>query len=183
MNRRMLACVATVGLIVSSAGSSATDLSDRLLDDSAGHDWPAYGRTFGEQHYSPLVAINARNVPRLGLVWSYDLGRGNSISQPIAVDGVLYVATGYSVVRAFDAVTGRLLWQFDPQAAAAAGAKLRNAWGIRGLAWWNGKLYVGTQDGRLIAINANTGKQVWSVMTLESGSVANITGAPRVFDG
>ena len=183
MNRRTLASVVTVGLILSAARSSATDLSGRLLDHSAGRDWPAYGRTFGEQHYSPLAAVDARNVRRLGLAWSYDLGRGNSISQPIAVDGVLYVATGYSVVRAFDATTGRLLWQFDPQAAAAAGAKLRNAWGIRGLAWWNGKLFVGTQDGRLIAIDAGTGKQVWSVMTLDSGSVANITGAPRVFDG
>jgi quinohemoprotein ethanol dehydrogenase len=183
MYRCILARVVTVGLILLGHDSWAAGLSDRLLDGSAGNDWPAYGRTFGEQHYSPLASVNSRNVPQLGLAWFYDLGRGNSISQPIAVDGILYVATGYSVVRAFDAVTGRLLWQFDPHAAVAAGAKLRNGWGIRGLAWWKGKLYVGTQDGRLIAIDAGTGKQVWSVMTLDSSSVGNITGAPRVFDG
>ena len=170
MTRWLLARLPTLGLILFCNGSRAADLSDLLLDRSGGNDWPAYGRTFGEQHYSPLASVNTRNVPHLGLAWFYDLGRGNSISQPLAVDGVLYVATGYSVVRAFEAATGRLLWQFDPQAPAAAGAKLRNAWGIRGLAWWNGKLYVGTQDGRLIAIDART--TLYAVATYRAPSTA-----------
>jgi quinohemoprotein ethanol dehydrogenase len=154
-----------------------------LRDDSGGGDWPGYGRSFGEQHYSPLTQVSARTVKRLGLAWSMDLPAGNSISAPIAVNGVLYTATGYSIVRAIDAVSGRLLWSYDPKVPEVAGPKLRTGWGIRGLAWWNGKIYVGTHDGRLVALNAATGKPVWSVRTLASESIDYITGAPRAFDG
>lgn len=155
----------------------------QLVDGSDGADWPAYGRTYGEQHYSPLDLINAGNVDRLGLAWSIDLDTRNSATAPIAVDGILYFATGYSIVHAVEAATGKELWSFDPHAAEAAGIRLRQGWGSRGIAWWNGKVYTGTQDGRLIAIDARTGKPLWSVMTLEKGDYRFISGAPRVFDG
>ncbi len=111
--------------------------------------------------------------------------KGNPVSAPIAVDGVLYVATGYSVVRAVDAASGHELWTYDAQVAAqpAAGIKMRNGWGIRGLAWWDGRLFVGTQDGRLIAIDAKTGREAWSVMTVSPDDVRFISGPPRVFAG
>jgi quinohemoprotein ethanol dehydrogenase len=164
------------------AGASSTT-ETILLDDASGDNWPAFGRTYGEQHYSPLPDINQGNVGRLGLVWSVDLPVGNPASGPIAVDGVLYTSTGYSVVRAFNAATGKRLWEYDPHAAEAAGIKLRQGWGSRGLAWWNGKIYIGTQDGRLIAIDAKTGKQLWQQMTVDKDDVRFISGAPRVFDG
>lgn len=155
-----------------------------LADDSGGDNWGAYGRTFGEQHYSPLTQISDRNVGGLKLLWSMDLPAGaNSATAPIAVDGVLYFASGYSVVSAVDAATGRRLWSYDPEVAKVAGEKLRLAWGSRGIAWWNGKIYTGTHDGRLIAIDAETGKPVWSAMTVEPDDERYITGAPRVFDG
>ena len=154
-----------------------------LIDGNTGNDWAAYGQSFGEQHYSPLTQIDAASVRRLGLAWSYDLPPGNPLSGPLAIDGKLYTATGYSVVRAFDAATGKLLWTFDPKAAEAAGRKLRTGYGIRGLAWWKGKLYVGTQDGRLIAIDAGSGRQLWSAMTVSAGDYRFISGAPRVFAG
>lgn len=154
-----------------------------LLDSSDGRDWPGYGRTHGEQHYSPLDQINQDTVGQLGLAWSMDLGNRNSATVPIAVDGVIYFALGYSVIHAVDAVTGKLLWQYDPEAAKAAGINLRLGWGSRGLAWWNGKIYSGTQDGRLIALDAKTGKLLWSEQTFDKGSPYYITGAPRVFDG
>ena len=72
-------------------------------------------------------------------------------SSPIAVDGVLFYTTGYSVVHAVDVRSGKPLWTYDPKSPQAAPEKLRYSWGSRGLAWWDGKLYVGTQDGRLIA--------------------------------
>lgn len=155
----------------------------KLLDGRERDDWPAYGRTYGEQHYSPLDQINAGTVKQLGLAWYYDLPPGNPLSNPIEVDGKLFTSTGYSVVRAFDAVSGKLLWTFDPEAAAKAGERLRQGWGSRGLAWWNGKIYVGTQDGRLIAIDAATGKALWSSQTTEPGDDRFISGAPRVLDG
>lgn len=98
---------------------------------------------------------------------------------------MLYVATGYSVVRAIDMVSGRELWTYDAKVAEqpAADIKMRNGWGIRGLAWWDGRLFVGTQDGRLIAIDAKTGNPAWSVMTVGADDVRFISGPPRVFDG
>lgn len=155
----------------------------QLLDGNNGDDWAAYGQSFGEQHYSPLAQIDVANVKRLGLIWSFDLPAGNPLTGPLAIGGKLYTATGYSVVRAFDAGTGKLLWTFDPKAPEASGPKLRTGYGSRGLAWWNGKLYVGTQDGRLIAIDAGSGRQVWSAMTVQPNDYRFISGAPRVFAG
>jgi len=154
-----------------------------LKDGSAGANWPGFDRTYGEQHYSPLDQLDAKNVGRLGLAWSIDLEPGNPVSGPIAVDGILYTSTGYSIVRAIDVVTGKQLWLFDPRATEKAGRKMRQGWGSRGLAWWNGRIYVGTIDGRLIAIDAKTGREVWSVMTVGKDDYRFITGAPRVFDG
>lgn len=170
------------GLLAAAKPSGTTDAA-RLSDASGGTDWAAYGRTFGEQHFSPLKAIDTRNVGKLGLAWSLDLGPNNSVTAPLAVDGVLYFASGYSVVQAVDAATGKRLWTYDPHAPEAAGRKLRQGWGSRGIAWWNGKIYTGTHDGRLIAIDARTGKPVWSAMTVDKDDVRFISGPPRVFDG
>jgi quinohemoprotein ethanol dehydrogenase len=155
----------------------------RIADDSDGSDWAAFGRTFGEQHYSPLTEINDGTVKDLGLAWSLDLGPGNPVTGPIAVDGVIYFASGYSVVHAVDAASGKLLWSYDPKVPEAAGRKLRQGWGSRGIAWWNGKVYTGTTDGRLMAIDTKTGQPVWSAMTVDKDDVRFISGPPRVFDG
>ncbi|WP_157098925.1 PQQ-dependent dehydrogenase, methanol/ethanol family [Novosphingobium rosa] len=179
-----MAALAIAGMTPLAAhGPPVADPDARLRDSASGADWPAYGRTLGEQHFSPLSAISTGTVARLGLAWSIDLPPGNPMSAPIAVNGVLYTATGYSVVRAIDGASGRILWTYDPHAAEAAGKKLRMNWGSRGLAWWEGRLYVGTVDGRLIALEARTGKTLWSVMTVGKEDMRSITGAPRVFDG
>ncbi len=156
-----------------------------LADGNRNDDWPAYGRTFGEQHFSPLTQINAGNVGRLNLAWSYDLGAGNPATQPVEVAGVLYFTSGMSVIQALDVRTGKHLWSYDskvPEHAADARG-MRVSWGIRGIGWWNDKVYTGTVDGRLIAINAKTGKEVWQVQTTTKGDGRFISGAPRAFDG
>lgn len=154
------------------------------LDDSGGEDWPGFGRSYGEQHFSPLTQINEQSVSGLGLAWYMDLEhKGNSVTQPIAVDGVLYFAAGLSIVHAVDVRSGKLLWKFDPRAGERADRGLRWFWGTRGIAWWNGKVYVGTVDGRLIAIDAGTGKEVWAAQVTEPGSGLYLAGAPRAADG
>jgi quinohemoprotein ethanol dehydrogenase len=178
-----LAVLLTSIVALHAAASQSSESATKLSDNSDGQDWPGFGRTYGEQHYSPLTQVNAQNVPGMGLAWSFDLGEGNSITGPIEVNGTLYVATAYSLVRALDARTGELLWTYDPKAAEAAGRNLRLGWGSRGLAWWNNKLYIGTQDGRLIGIDAKTGKPVWSAQTFPPGTPRYISAAPRVFDG
>lgn len=147
------------------------------------NNWPGYGRVDDAQHFSPLTDINADNVARLGLSWFFDIpGTVLAGSTPIQVDGVLYFAAGYSVVRAVDATNGKLLWSYDPQVAQVAGEKLRKGWGIRGLAFSRGRVFVGTHEGRLIALDAVTGKPAWSVMTLQSKDDKRyITGPPLVF--
>jgi quinohemoprotein ethanol dehydrogenase len=180
------AMLAICGALIAASGCTRATHGGAALsyvDDSKGHDWPGYGRTFGEQHFSPLSEINAGDVSRLGLAWSMDLDQENSVTQPIEVAGVLYFVTGYGVVHAVDAATGKPLWRYDPETWRRAGKKLRDAWGTRGLAWWNGKIYAGAQDGRLYALDARTGKLVWSAMTVAPDDMNYITGAPRVFAG
>ena len=186
---RGIGCLAALVLVneCTAAVSQETPISAygaaQLSDGSDGKNWPGPGRTFGEQHFSPLHEIGTDNVSKLGLVWSMDLPLGNSVSQPLEINGVLYFCTAYSIIHAVEAATGKALWSYDPKAPEAAGKKLRLGWGSRGIAWWNGNIYTGTQDGRLIAIDAATGKPLWSVMTVDKDDGRYITGAPRVFDG
>jgi quinohemoprotein ethanol dehydrogenase len=163
-------------------GAKVVDNS-MLANEADGTDWPAYGRTFSESRFSPLRQLNDSNVSRLGLAWVLDLDVTNSITAPVEAGGIIYLAAGYSIVHAIRATDGRLLWRYDPKVPEAAGQKLRAGWGIRGLALWKDKVYVGTQDGRLLALAAGNGKLVWSVQTLDITNGAFISGAPRAFNG
>ncbi|MBA4355451.1 MAG: PQQ-dependent dehydrogenase, methanol/ethanol family, partial [Novosphingobium sp.] len=146
-------------------------------------NWAAFGRTEGEQHFSPLTQVSDATIDQLGLVWSLDLPLGNSVTAPLAVDGVLYIATGYSVIRAVDARSGKVLWTYDPHVPEVSGRKLRQGWGIRGLAYERGRLFVGTQDGRLLSMDARNGKLIWSMQATPTTDASFISGPPRVFDG
>jgi PQQ-dependent dehydrogenase (methanol/ethanol family) len=149
-------------------------------------EWLTVGRTYSEQRYSPLAQINRDNVGTLGLAWYYEFDastdRGMEAT-PVVVDGTLYVSTSWSKVGAFDAKTGALKWFYDPK---VDGQKAREACCDvvnRGVAVWQGKVYVGALDGRLIALDANTGKEVWSTQTTDPAWPYTITGAPRVAKG
>lgn len=155
-----------------------------LTRGNGGADWPAYGGLADEQHFSALGQIDTASVSRLGLAWYADLPpTDNPMTAPVEVDGVIYISYGYSVVYAFDAVTGKELWTYDPHTPEVSGVRLKNGWGIRGIAWWDGAVYTGTHDGRLIALDGKTGRLLWSRQTLEPGTSSYITGAPRAFDG
>ena len=175
-----------VGLAAALAIGGSTPKPDPAANSGISADpanWAGFGRTPGSQHYSPLDGLNTGNVGKLRLAWSYNLPPGDSLSAPVAVDGVVYVASGYSVVAALEAATGRQIWRYDPQIAKVAGVKLRLGWGSRGLAYENGRIFIGAQDGRLIALDARTGAPAWSVLTTEPGDLRYITGPPRVFNG
>jgi quinohemoprotein ethanol dehydrogenase len=164
------------------AGAVSPRVTQQVLNGNGpAADWPGYGRTFDQQRFSALQQINATNVKRLGLVSSFTVNDvWNVATVPLAVNGIVYFAGGFSVVHAVDAVKGKLLWTYDPK---VTGRNMRLAWGSRGLALWQDKLYVGTMDGRLIALNAKTGKPVWETQTIEPGSPLYISGAPLVFNG
>lgn len=149
-------------------------------------EWPAVGLDYGETRFSRLDQINTGNVGQLGLAWTYNLESTRGVeATPLVVDGVMYVTAAWSVVHAIDARTGRRLWTFDPGVN-------KEAWGYkgccdvvnRGVALWKGKVYVAAFDGRLIALDAASGKPVWQQDTFagQKGSYT-ITGAPRIVNG
>jgi quinohemoprotein ethanol dehydrogenase len=147
-------------------------------------NWLTHGRTYDEQRFSPLDQISEKNVPSLGLAWALDLDtdRGQEAT-PLVVDGVMYSTSAWSKVQAIDAASGRLLWQYDPQVPGPTAAKACCDVVNRGVAFWQGRAYVGTLDGRLVAIDARTGKEAWSVVTVDQTKKYTITGAPRIVKG
>ena len=130
---------------------------------------PAFGRTFSEQRFSPLTQINTANVARLKVDWFIDLPDDRGlVSTPLVANGVLYFVGSLNVVRAVDATSGALKWRYDPQVMERAGGRIRAGWDhSRGIALWGGKVFLATWDGRLIAIDAATGNEVWSSMTVD----------------
>jgi len=151
--------------------------------DAEPGNWLAHGRTWSEQRFSPLDDINESNVGELGLAWHFDLdtNRGQQAS-PIVVDGVMYTTSAWSKVQVLDAATGQLKWQFDPEVPKEWDAKSCCGVQNRGVAVWKGQVFVGTLDGRLIALDAETGNPGWEVQTTDRNERYSITGAPRVFN-
>ena len=162
--------------------STATIDGDRIIAaDSEPGNWLAHGRTYDESRFSPLTQINADNVNKLGLAWYYDLHSNRGLeSTPIVIDGVMFSTAAWSIVHAHDARTGELIWQYDPKVPKAWGAKACCDVVNRGVAVWEGKVFVGTIDGYLAAIDAATGEEVWKVNTIDRDQPYTITGAPRV---
>jgi glucose dehydrogenase len=134
-------------------------------------NWLIYGGSWSEQHYSPLASIDTRNVSRLKPAWSFDFdtSRGQQAT-PIVADGVMYVSSAWSKVFALDAKSGKRLWSYDPHVPGPADLPLCCDVVNRGVAVYKGKVYVGTIDARLIALDAATGAVVWSVATAPAGS-------------
>jgi len=191
-------------VLVGGAAAWAGDgnrVDDRALINASrdGNDWLSNGRDYTEQRYSPLTQINASNVSRLGLAWYYDTGsdRGTVETTPIVSDGVMYATLPWSVVVALDARTGQEKWRWDPHIphmnfpAGSAGNpnKVREGPSVccgpanRGVALYEGKVYVGTLDSRLVALDQETGKIVWEAQTIDKNADYSITGAPRIARG
>lgn len=147
-------------------------------------DWLSYGRTYNEQRFSPLDEINADTIKDLGLAWVYETDTKRGLeATPLVIDGIIYTTGSWSKVYALDAVSGEPVWTYDPQVpketAMLACCDVVN----RGAALYEGKIFVGTLDGRLIALDADTGKLLWSTVTVDQGQPFTITGAPRVVKG
>ena len=181
-----LAACSPSGQRGASVPASANDPTGGRIRNAAGDadNWLSYGRDYAETRNSPLTEITPANVSRLGIAWFHDLdtNRGQEAT-PLIVDGVMYTTSAWSKVQAFDAVTGKLLWQFDPKVPGPTAANACCDVVNRGVAYWAGKVYVGTLEGRLIAVDARTGRQVWSAVTVDQSRPYTITGAPRVVKG
>jgi quinohemoprotein ethanol dehydrogenase len=175
---------ATLAVSISAWAGQPIDGARIANADAEPGNWLSYGRTYSEQRFSPLTQINDGNAGRLGLAWYADLdtNRGQEAT-PLIIDGRLYVSTAWSLVKAYDAKSGQLLWAYDPHVKRELGLNACCDVGNRGVAAWGDNIYVGAYDGRLIALNAATGQEVWSTVTVEPGMPYTITQAPRVIKG
>ena len=144
-------------------------IDDRVLKTAGkGTEWTMNGMDWGEQRYSTMTQINPGNVGKLSLAWSYELGPGggNQQATPLYSNGVVYTVTNWSIVNALDAKTGKELWHYDPDAdrTMTQPGKARLCCGVnsRGIALYQGKVLVPVIDGRMQALDAATGKRLWS---------------------
>ncbi|MFK7733809.1 MAG: PQQ-dependent dehydrogenase, methanol/ethanol family [Pseudomonadales bacterium] len=183
---------AAISLLLISSLSFASDhklvqaVSDqRLLNAQKDPDnWITHGRDYAEQRFSPLSQISTDTVSGLDLAWFYDFDDKRGLqATPLVIDGIMYVTASWSVVVALDAQTGELLWKYDPQVPKEQSYRFCCGAVNRGVAAWGDSVFVGTLDGRLIAIDRATGLQRWSVQTTPEGENYSITGAPRVVKG
>lgn len=168
--------------VAASAPAGRVDAQRLASLEAEPGQWLTTGRDGGKSHYSPLDRINGQNVDRLGYAWQFETGTNRGMeATPVIVDGVLYASGVAGRVYALDAATGALRWRFEPQ------VDLRNARDSccdlvnRGVAVWRGKVYVGTFDGYLHALDARDGRVLWRVDTIENRRLAySVTGAPQV---
>ncbi len=164
--------------------AAAVDAKRLLAAAAEPGNWMTHGGTYAEQRFADLTQIDTGNVRQLGLAWFADLdtNRGQEAT-PLIIDGTLYTTTAWSKVMAFDAATGAPKWSFDPEVDKGRGQAACCDVVNRGLAAWGGMLFLGALDGRLIALDAATGKVKWSTQTFDPSKPYTITGAPRVVKG
>lgn len=179
--------IASIVLAACTIGSRPQGVVDdrRLREaDQDAANWLMYGRTYDEQRFSPLQQINDNNVSRLGLVWSRPMGTTRGVeATPLVVGGVIYTTGPWSVVYAINAKTGAAVWTYDPKVDRSRARIVCCDVVNRGAGFYRGKVYVGTIDGRLVALDAATGAVVWDVLTIDKTKPYAITGAPRIANG
>ena len=175
---------ATTATIDTQATQTAVDGRRIENADQEPGSWLTHGRNYAEDRESPLTQITKDNVSQLDLAWYFDTQTNRGLeASPLIIDGVLFTTTSWSQVFAHNAATGELLWKFDPQ--------VPKAWGVnaccdvvnRGVAAWGDAVFVGTLDGRLIALDRKTGKVLWDTLTIDTSRPYTITGAPRAVNG
>ena len=167
------------------AVTGAIDSAAIIANAATSKDWPSYGLDYAETRFSKLNQITADNVKNIGLMWTYNLESIRGVeATPLVVDGIMYVTAPWSIVHAVDARSGKKIWSFDPQVSRDKGYRGCCDVVNRGVALYKGKVFVGAYDGRLIALDAASGRKVWEKDTIIDSKMSyTITGAPRVFNG
>src|ERR1700686_1062285 len=170
------------------AGPQVRKVDDTTLKHAGetGTEWLTYGLTQAETRFSPLNQINASTVKRLGLAWSHDAGSGGGGQEatPLVSNGILYAITNWGVVFAVDARTGKERWRWDPEVNQTA-VRPKICCGVvnRGLAIYQGMIFAPVIDGRLLALDAETGKVLWEARVAYPQDQYTITMAPRIAKG
>ena len=180
--------IGCVGVSALQGQQAAPRVTDATLLKPADGDWVGYGRDYAETHHSPLKQIDQSNVGKLAEAWSIEVGSDGKVeTTPLVFNGVLYGTSTWSQVYAIDLRTKKVKWQYDPAlvrgGTEAMGPRPCCGPVNRGVALYEGRVYVGLLDGRLVALDAETGAPVWAVQTTPPGTDYTITGAPRIVKG
>ena len=178
------ACNMTGSGSTTASAPATTGVTDALIASAPEGEWLSYGRDYNEQRFATLSQINDTTVKDLGLAWSADLetARGQEAT-PLMHDGVLYTTTAWSMVKAYDAATGKLLWAYDPKVPREVLVHVCCDAVNRGVALYGTKVFVAALDGRLIALDAKSGAVAWSKVVVPDQANYAITGAPRIAKG
>jgi PQQ-dependent dehydrogenase (methanol/ethanol family) len=196
----IVALAMSAAMACAASAQKSKPVDDKALKGAAKSDeWLSNGHDLGDNRYSPLKQIDTTNAGRLGLAWSYDTAGtfGTVETTPIVWDGILYGTAPWSIVYALDAKTGKEIWRWDPKishqnfpvGSLGKADKVRTGPSVccgpanRGVALYDGKIYVGTLEAKLVALDAKTGKELWSVQAADEGADYSITGAPIIAGG
>jgi len=188
---RMPVAIFTASVLILALGGIARSQASKPVDnarltgaDRDSGNWLMYGRTYDDHRFSSLKQINEQTIAKLGLIWSRELGTTRGLeATPIVENGVIYTTGSWSIVYALDAKTGDVRWTYDPAVPRTRAFFICCDVVNRGVALYRGKVYVGTLDGRLIALDAQSGTPVWSVLTIDPMRPYAITGYPRIAKG
>ncbi len=184
----LLGASALVALLAACQLRSSSATPAATADVSAagtGADWHNVNGDSNETGFSRLHQITASNARRLGLAWYVDLpGEASLQASPIEAEGLLYFTGSYATVYAVDAASGKLAWKFEPKSWEHNPNKMNYSFAAnRGAAYANGRIFSAALDGRLLALDAKTGRIIWSTETTDPKNGQTVTGAPRVFGG
>ena len=178
----LLLPMALAASVLSGCSKPANPIEDMMVANP--DEWPSWGRTGNEAHYSPLDEIDTGNVADLKLAWHFDLEPGYSASTPLMAEGKVFLTTGHSHIRALDAVTGKQLWEYDGGIRERATSSMGLGWGSKGIAYAGGRVFLVTTDGYVVALDASTGKEAWKVQDAPAdGAPRQYNGPPRAFGG
>jgi len=164
--------------------SAALTLTASAAVAQSGNDWPMYGGDYANTRYSALDRINATNVSRLRVAWVRSLGSLESQeSTPVVVGDTMYVTTssGPKYVFALNAKDGSVKWKYEPELPNDFGPTVCCGLDNRGVAYANGKVFVTRLDAKMVALDANTGKELWMVTVVDYHAGHAITSPPLVY--
>ncbi len=170
--------------LLTGIGGMAFAVSAASALAQASNEWTVYGGDYANTRYSTLSQINTGNVKKLSVAWIHSLGSLESQqSTPLVIDGTMYVttSTGPKYVFALDARNGVIKWKYEPELPGDYIATVCCGLDNRGAAYANGKLFVGRLDAKLVALDANTGKELWTATVQDYKKGHAITSPPVVY--
>lgn len=185
--KKLLLWLLTLAPVISVA-DPAPAFTAKQLTVLPSTNWPTNGGSVYNQRYSPLKQINATNVKDLKGIWRTHLN-GSGVGPPysgeaqaLVYDGVIYVVTGADDVFAIDVETSRHRWVYESHLDPSI-TTVCCGWTNRGVGLGDGKIFLGRLDGKLVALDQSTGKEMWSIQAERWEDGYTITSAPLYYDG